>query len=374
MTTKNLEKITHMLMQLNEIISSPVCSTELTQLSKLNQQAINKEKEIEHAGRRQKRGLKKEIEQQQLQIEKSEEACLQCIFDTIVKDVKSLLNNLDTSLSAISPQAANIIRNLKFPLTSEISSLASFIEELDKAQKSVTSEVRSTCNQLLQENKMKINLYSDLIELESSTIQETNTIQEDSLRIMRLEELLKSISALKKEKQIINQQLASSTGTVQQKLLSACHELLSAVQEGAKRKIIPDIIDYQGIQQLIPKIEIAKTIDELNELNNKTSQYSTKFSSIIKSEITRTRTKGNNIIVQVRNLFPRLSDKWMPTPPEISVNAASVSELMTFYDQMDKWERNILDGIQRIASVEELNQVTEGSLHEGLTIPNTLLA
>jgi hypothetical protein len=374
MVSDNFEQISNLIMRLNELSPSPVCSTELTNLSKLIQESVKINKEFEEAGRLQKRGLKKDLESAQKKIIESKESCLQCIFDTIVSSVKPILDHQVNALSAISPKAASLIRNLVFPLTSEISSLTSFIEELNQVQMSTISEVKRTCNVLLQENKAKIRLYSELITINLETTSKTNSLSEDALGVMSLGALLETFSILKKEGDLINKQLSASIETVQQKLLSTCHELLSAIQEGAKRNIISNIDEYQEIDPLLSQIEIAKTIDELNELNSKISSYTSKFSSILKSEITRIKTLNNQTITQVRNLFPTLSDKWMPESPEISISKASIAQLMNYNIQMNNWKKEILDGLKNIASVEELNQVTEGAIHEGVSIPNTLLA
>jgi len=369
----NLQQISDLMQGVNEYLSSPACSNELTRLSKHYQQHKNLQKDMEQAGRLQKRGLKKQLEDLHNLIIETEETCLKCIFDRIIQDIKPNLESQKRLLSTVSPQAATFIQNLRFPLTSEINALASFINEFNKVQNTIASNLRRVCNSLLQENKSNVNLYSNLVTLDSNSIQRTITLTENALNVMRLEDLLEAISALKNESEIINQKLASSTEIVQQKLLQSTHELLSSIQEGTKRKTIPEFSEYQVVQQLLLQIERANTIGELNQINSTLSNYVSKFNSSIKSEITRSHTLGKNIIIQTRNMFPTLSDKWMPPPPEFQISGASIPEMINFLDQMINWKNKILECMKRIATLDEMNQVAEGALYEGITIPNTLL-
>jgi hypothetical protein len=373
MMLNNLQQISDLIQGVNEYLSSPACSNELTRLSKHYQQHKKLQKDMEQAGRLQKRGLKKQLEDLQILITESEEACLKCIFDRIIQEIKPNLENQKRLLSIVSPQAVTFIQNLRLPLTSEITALASFINEYNKVQNTITSDIKRVCTSLLQESKSNVNLYSNLVTLDSSSIQRTITLTENALNVMRLEDLLEAISALKNESEIINQQLASSTEIVQQKLLQSTHELLSSIQEGTKRRIIPEFSEYPVIQQLLLQIERASTISELNQINSTLSKYVSKFNSSIKSEITRSRTSGKNIIVQIHNMFPTLSDKWMLPPPEFQTSGASIPEMINFLDQMINWKNKILEGMKRIATLDEMNQVAEGALQEGVAIPNTLL-
>ncbi|MFX0053262.1 MAG: hypothetical protein ACFE8U_18450, partial [Candidatus Hermodarchaeota archaeon] len=237
MMSNNLERISDLIQGINEYLTAPACSNELTRLSKYFQQYKKLQKDIDQAGRLQKRGLKKQLEDLQNQITESEEACLKCIFDRIIHEIKPNLENQTRLLSTVSPQAVTFIQNLRLPITSEIPALTSFINEYKKVQNSITSDIKRVCTSLLQENKSNINLYSNLVTLESSSIQKTINMTENALNVMRLEDLLKAISSLKNESEIIKQQLNSSTEIVQQKLLQSTHELLSSIQEGTKRSL-----------------------------------------------------------------------------------------------------------------------------------------
>ncbi len=374
MSSVNIDQISKVITRLNEIIKTPVCSTELTRLSKLIQEANNLNKQFEEAGRLQKRGLKKSLEDAQLKLSEAQESCLQCIFDTIVSVLKPSLDSQIQSLSSIAPRAASLISNLSFPLTSELMPLTSFIEELAQTQKNVLLEIGNICNQILQQNKTKIQIYSNLISLNPSYIQQTKNLTKDALNVMKIDNLLDTIIALNKESELIDQQLASSSEAVQQKLISTSHELNSALQEGIKRNILSDINEYQGVEQLASEIENANSINELNAFNTQITNLHAKYSTTLRSAISKTRTSCNNIIVQVRSIFPSLSDEWMPTPPEFTISGASVTELISYVDEINNWKERVFSGIKRIASMEELNQVTEGALHEGVMIPNTLLA
>ncbi|MHA2246253.1 MAG: hypothetical protein ACXADY_14910 [Candidatus Hodarchaeales archaeon] len=373
MASDKMNLISEILTKINKLLSKPVCAPELTKLSKLVQQYAQLEKEARKAGRLAKRGLKKQQEQLRLDIADSEEACLQCIFSTLLKDLKPRLETQIQALSGVAPQASSLLRNLSFPMTSEIDTISSFLEEVKKVQADATIQTKTLCKVILDANQSKINIYKDLISLDQSQFKHTKILTEDTLNSLAISDLLKSYSALKKEEELINQQLAASSETVQEKLLLSAHELIYSIQEGAKRKIIPDIKEYQEIKEVISQIEVAKSIAELNQLNSKISQYITKYKTTLKSETTRTRTTTNNLIIQIRGMFPTLSDKWMALPPESSTKA-SITELMSYSEKMNKWENKILEGVKKLASVEEMKQVTEGALQEGVSIPNTLLA
>ncbi|MFX0087834.1 MAG: hypothetical protein ACFFAU_19435, partial [Candidatus Hodarchaeota archaeon] len=92
MSSVNIDQISKLITRLNEIIKTPVCSTELTRLSKLIQEVDNLNKQFEEAGRLQKRGLKKSLEDAQLKVSEAQESCLQCIFDTLVSILKPSLD------------------------------------------------------------------------------------------------------------------------------------------------------------------------------------------------------------------------------------------------------------------------------------------
>jgi len=374
MSSDNLNLISEILTKLNKLISKPVCAPELTKYSKLVQQYSQTTKEIDKAGRLAKRGLKRQQEQLQSDLTESEEVCLQCIFNSLVRDLKLILENQTQALSAVAPQAASLLRNIRFPLTSEIGAIITFIEDVEKAQADTTIQTRNLCKMLLNDNQSKIKIYKNLISLDERSYQQTKILTEDALDSLSVSDLLKSYSTLKEEQKLINQQLATSTDTVQQKLLQSVHELIYSIQEGAKREIIPDIEEYREVKELSSQVEVANTIDELNLLNTKVSQYIVKYSTAIKSEIARARTTGNNLITQIRGLFPTLSKKWMPSPPDVLPSKVSITDLMSYFDEINKWEKNILDVIKKISSVDELKQVTEASLQEGLSIPNTLIA
>ncbi|MFX0014928.1 MAG: hypothetical protein ACFFB2_07395 [Promethearchaeota archaeon] len=374
MSSGNLNLISEILTKLHRLISKPVCAPELTKYSKLVQQYSQLTTEIDSAGRLAKRGLKKQQEQLQSDMSKSEEVCMQCIFDALVRDLKPILENQTQALSAVAPQAASLLRDIRFPLTSEIRAVITFIEDVEKVQANTTIQTKNLCKGLLNDNQSKINNYKNLISLNERSFPQTKNLTEEALNSLSVSDLLKSYSTLKEEEKYINQQLATSTDTVQQKLLQSVHELSYSIQEGAKRNIIPNIEVYQEVNELSSQIEQAKTIDELNQLNTKVTQYTAKYSAAIKSEIARVRTTGNNLITQIRGLFPTLSDKWMPSPPDALPSKASITALTSYSDDLKKWEKSILNVIRKICSVEELKQVTEASLQEGLSIPNTLIA
>ncbi len=372
MSSDKINLISEILSKMNKLLSKPVCAPELTKLSKLVQQYSQLETEATKAGRLAKRGLKKQQEQLQSDLMDSEEACLGCIFNSLIKDLKPLLENQIQTLSNVAPQAASSLRELRFPLTSEIDTISSFLEEVEKVLADTTIQIRAFCKVILNDNQSKITIYKDLISLDQNLYQHTKILTEDTLNSLAISDLLKSYSALKKEEELINQKLAASAETVQEKLLQSAHELIYSIQEGAKRKIIPDIDDYQEIKEVISQIEVAKSIVELNQLNSRISQNITKYRTTLKSEITRARTTTNNLSVQIRGMFPTLSDKWMTSPPELG-SKASIAELMSYSEKLNKWKSQILDGVRKLVSVEEMKQVTEGALQEGVKIPNTLL-
>ncbi|MHA2203003.1 MAG: hypothetical protein ACW991_04885, partial [Candidatus Hodarchaeales archaeon] len=372
MSSDKINLISEILSKMNKLLSKPVCAPELTKLSKLVQQYSQLEAEANKAGRLAKRGLKKQQEQLQSDSMASEEACLQCIFNSLIKDLKPLLENQVQALSTVAPQAASLLRELRFPLTSEIDTISSFLEEVEKVLAETAIQIRAFCKVILNDNQSKITIYKDLISLDQNLYQHTKILTEDTLNSLAISDLLKSYSALKKEEELINQKLAASAETVQEKLLQSAHELIYSIQEGAKRKIIPNIDDYQEIKEVITQIEAAKSIVELNQLNSKISQNITKYRTTLKSEITRARTTTNNLIVQIRGMFPTLSDKLMTSPPELS-SKAPIAELMSYSEKVNKWKSQILDGVRKLVSVEEMKQVTEGALQEGINIPNTLL-
>ena len=62
MSSVNIDHISQVITRLNEIIKTPVCSSELTRLSKLIKEVDNINTQFEEAGRLQKRGLKKSLE------------------------------------------------------------------------------------------------------------------------------------------------------------------------------------------------------------------------------------------------------------------------------------------------------------------------
>jgi len=322
MPSDKLTLISEILSKINKLLSKPVCAPELTKLSKLIQQNSQLEAEVNKAGRLAKRGLKKQQEELQSDLMSSEEACLQCIFNSLIKDLKPLLETQIQALSAVAPQAASFLRDLRFPLTSEIDTMSSFLEEVEKVQTETAVQIRSLCKEILHNNQSKIVMYKDLISLDMSLYQHTKILTEDTLNSLAISDLLKSYSALKKEEERINQQLAVSSETVQEKLLRSAHELIYSIQEGAKRKIIPDLEDYHEIKEVVNQIEIAKSIDELNQLNSRISQYTTKYRTTLKSEITRARTATKNLIVQIQGMFPALKDKWMTSPPDLEPKAS----------------------------------------------------
>ncbi|MHA1968154.1 MAG: hypothetical protein ACW964_10175 [Candidatus Hodarchaeales archaeon] len=363
MSSNNLGKISTIVERLNEFFPSPICSTQLTNYSKIIQKIKKTTNEFEKAGRRQKRSLKGELEQLEKESEEFEEECLKCVFNAITSELKQYSDNQTQALSAISPQAVQVIRDVKFPITSEFDTIELFIESFTRTQKTVLNQVKDVCNNLLVENKMIVKTYSDLIQLDQSSYQQTSTLTSDALNVMKLEDIVAKISVLRRENALLSEKLSSSSDNVQERLLLTVHDLISAVQEGGKQNIIPDMKEYESINDLKVKIENTDKLDELRQLNREVSSFSNKYSSLLKSEINHLRAEGNNMIVNI----------WMPEPPSIMSSSAPISELIMIFRSMNKWKNQILDGIKNISSSEEVNQVAEGFLQEGLTISNTLL-
>jgi hypothetical protein len=373
MSSKNMKKITDLLSKLNKHFSTPVCSRELTSLSKQIQKYSQLEDEIISAGRLAKRGLKKQQEEIQALIKKGEDNCLECIYESIVKTLKPKLDDQANSLSTVAPQAANSLKSLSLPLTSEITAIDDFTKNLEVILESSINQVRDLCSKILDENKSKITIYAGLVKLDSSKLKQSKKLNDDILSTYDPQGLIKVYSELKEEENLIDLQLSSSKNLVQEKMLQQTHELLHSMNEAERGKNETDKTEYQGIQQLISEIEQAKTINELNQLHRSLSTYITKNITAIKSEITRIKSSINNYIVQIRGLFPTLSEKLIPLPQEISMTNASISELKNYLEHIQSWKSNVISGVKRIASTEELYQVNEGVFQEGVSIPNTLL-
>jgi uncharacterized protein (UPF0147 family) len=374
MSSNNLTELTDLISKLNKHLSTPVCSRELTSLSKQIQRYSQLENEITSAGRLAKRGLKKQQEQIQVEIKKGEEGCLECIYDSIIKTLKPKLDDQANSLSTVAPQASKSLKGLNLPLTSEINAIHDFIKNLETILENSIKQVRDLCSKVLDENKSKITNYSDLVKIESNALKQSKSLNDEILSTYDPQGLITIYFELIEEGKLIDLHLSSSKNLVQEKMLQQTHDLLYSINEAEKGKIITDSTEYQGIQRLISEIEQAKTIYELNQLHRSLSTLTTKFSTTIKSEITRIKSSINNIIVQIRGLFPTLSDKYIPLPSEISMTNASISELTNYLEQIQTWKTNVINGVKRIASTEELYQVNEGVFQEGVSIPNTLLA
>jgi hypothetical protein len=365
--------ISEILASLNEFIPSPACAYELKAYSKLNRSYKKLDREIELAGRMQKRSLKKNQDKIVVDMRVAEDKVLQCIFDTLSNKLKPNLDNQAKNILSIAPDAANKLRSLRLPLTPEIETIGNFLEELRLIYDGTISQIKNICKNALIANKSKIEAYSGLISLSQSSLQQTSSLTSETLDVMKFEGLVDVLTVLLREEALINQQLASSTDHVQEKLLQTIHDLTYTIQEGAKRNIITDLEEYDRIKELTSAIQQTNQISDLNRLWNETSKYISKYRSLYKSEISRVRTEGNNIIIQVRSMFPILSDKWMPVPPEIVTSGVSINELNQFTKQMDDWKKQILNGLKNIASVEELTRVNEGALQEGINIPNTII-
>jgi len=369
-----LDEISQLLTRLNKYFSSPVCSKELSLLSKLVQQYSQAEKEIESAGMLAKRGLKKQLEQIQLDIKHSEEKCLDCIFKAIVDVLKPELNRQADNIVTVAPQASNSIREINLPLTAELNAINAFLNNLERTLENSKTQVKELCMNILEENKSKTMLYSDLVKLDSESLKTTKNLNEEILSTYDPQGLINTYFELKKEGELIDKQLASSRNIVQDKLLQQSHELYYSIQEAEKKDLIHDISEYQGIRELTKEIEGVKTIYELNQLHRSLSTFTVKFGTILKSEITRKRTTVNSILVQIRGLFPTLSDALIPSPPEVSMVNASISDLTNLLEQIQTWEMSVINGIKRMASTDELYQVNEGLFQEGVVIPNTLIS
>ncbi len=373
MFSKNLNKITDLLSRLNKHFTTPVCSRNLTILSKHIQKYSQLEEEVRSAGRIAKRGLKKQQEQMQSEKKKLEDECLDCIHRAIIETLKPELDSQANSLSTVAPQASKSLRSLNLPLTAEIEAIDEFIKNLETILKNSVNQVRDLCTKVLDENKSKITIYADLVSIESKELKQSQSLNGEILSAYDVKELVTIYSELLEEGKLIDSQLVSSKNLVQEKILQQTHELLFSIKEAEKKRVITDITEYQGISQLIKEIEQVKTIYELNQLHRSLSTLITKFSTTIKSEITRLKSSTNNEVVQVRGLFPTLSEKLIPLPPEISMTNASLSELTNYLERIQTWKTNVINGVKRIASTEEMYQVNEGVLQEGLSIPNTLL-
>jgi hypothetical protein len=373
MSSLDLKKLTDLLSRLNTHFATPVCSRELTSLSKQIQDYSQLEKEMSSAGRLAKRGLKRQQEEMQSEIKKGEEKCLECIYDSVIQTLKPKIDNLTNSLSTVAPQASNSLKRLNLPITSEFNAIVEFLNNFESILESSTKNVSELCSKVLDENKSKITIYSDLVKIESRSLKLSNSLNNEILSTYDPQGLIDVYFELIEEGKHIDLQLASSKDLVQDKMLQQTHELLYAIDEAEKGGIISDKTEYQGIHKLISEIEQVQTIYELNQFHRSLSTLNTKFSATIKSEITRLKSSINNIIVQIRGLFPTASDKLIPVSPEISLTNASIPELSSYLEQIQSWKTNVINGVKRIATTEELYQVNEGVFQEGLTIPNTLL-
>ena len=176
-----LDEISQLLTRLNKYFSSPVCSKELSLLSKLVQQYSQAEKEIESAGMLAKRGLKKQLEQIQLDIKHSEEKCLDCIFKAIVDVLKPELNRQADNIVTVAPQASNSIREINLPLTAELNAINAFLNNLERTLENSKTQVKELCMNILEENKSKTMLYSDLVKLDSESLKTTKNLNEEIL-------------------------------------------------------------------------------------------------------------------------------------------------------------------------------------------------
>ena len=295
MSSIDLKKLTDLLSRLNKHFPAPVCSRELTSLSKQIQENSQLENQIESAGRLAKRGLKKQQEEMQVALKKGEEKCLECIFDSLVKTLKPKLDDLANSLSTVAPQASNSLKNLNLPLTSEFNAIEDFINNLERILESSTKNVIEICSKVLDENKSKITIYADLVKIESRSLKLSYSLNDEILSTYDPQGLVDVYSELLEEGKHIDLQLASSKDLVQDKMLQQTHELLYAIDEAEKGGIITNKIEYQGIHKLINEIEQVQTIYELNQFHRSLSTLSTKFSTTIKSEITRLKSSINKI-------------------------------------------------------------------------------
>ena len=365
----NMSKIST---KLGEFLSISVCPKLLTQYSKLSQQFTNLKQELEKAGRFQKRNVKKQVDDQEAQLSEIKEKFLDCVFDIIVTDLKGELQNLASNLSTVDPQVVTSIRELQMPLTAELEVITTFIDKLADVQQNIVVGVREICENILLLNKSNISTYSDILSLDQNLYEKTKSLTTDSLSVMRLEELLKTRIQLLKEKEALTQRLASSQGSVQENLMQIVHELNSATTEAIKRDLITTT--DTNVSEYISKIKMSKSIEELNTINIEIQKYSQEFSSSFKSELNRLRVTGSNLASNIRTLFPTLSDKWIPTPPEINIANIPINKIISTFDRETSWLKDITTGMKNIASTEEIKQVTTYCVQEGLIIPNTLLA
>ena len=123
--------------KLGEFLSSSVCPKLLTQYSKISQKLTNLEQELEKAGRFQKRNVKKQVDDLEVELSKNKDKFLDCVFDIIVKDLKGELQNLASNLSTVDPQVVASIRELQLPLTAELEVITAFIDKLADVQKNI---------------------------------------------------------------------------------------------------------------------------------------------------------------------------------------------------------------------------------------------
>ena len=360
MSSIDLKKLAALLSRLNTHFTAPVCSRELTSLSKQIQDYSKLETELSSAGRLAKRGLKKQLEEMESEIKKGEEKCLECIYDSLIKTLKPKIDDLTNNLSTVAPQASNSLKRLNLPITSEFTAIENFLDQFERILESSTKNVSELCSKILDENKSKITIYSDLVKIESRSLKLSNSLNNEILSTYDPQGLIDVYFELIEEGKHIDLQLASSKDLVQDKMLQQTHELLYAIDEAEKGGIITDKAEYQGIHKLIGEIEQVQTIYELNQFHRSLSTISTKFSTTIKSEITRVRSSINNIIVQIRGFFPTASDKYIPVSPEISLTNATIPELTSYLEQIQSWKTNVINGVKRIATTEELYQVNEG--------------
>ena len=358
--------------KLGEFLSSSVCPKLLTQYSKISQKLTNLEQELEKAGRFQKRNVKKQVDDLEVELSKDKDKFLDCVFDIIVKDLKGELQNLASNLSTVDPQVVASIRELQLPLTAELEVITAFIDKLADVQKNIVVGVRKICENILILNKSNITTYSSILSLDQNLYETTKNLTIDSLGVMRLEELLQARMQLLKEKEELIQRLASSQDSVQENLMQIVHELNSAMTEAIKRDLITktDI----NISDYLSKIQMSDSVEELNEINIEIQNYSKEFNSSFKSELNRLRISGSNFASNIRTLFPTLSDKWIPTPPEIHLTNIPTNKIIPTFDSLTSWLKSLTSGMKNIASTEEIKQVTTYCVQEGLIIPNTLMA
>ncbi|MFX0210981.1 MAG: hypothetical protein ACFFDT_33695, partial [Candidatus Hodarchaeota archaeon] len=373
MSSDNYRKLTEILERLNDFFPAPICTSHLTNLSKHIQQMNKLSEEIKSASMFQKRRLKKEFDDSTEKIAESEEECFNCIFNAILKELKPRIDKQIQSLMTLHPQALRPLKGLKFPLTAEIAPINNFIDELQSTQQDVLTDIRKLCQDQYLINTTKVNTFKDLITFDLTSIPQTNQLSSETIDLMKLDELVRIIPLLKKEDEELNKQLSTSKTVVQEKLLQMIHELNSAIQEGNKRGLVIDSINFQEISGITEKIQSAGAIDELNQFNAIITQNTLKLSSFFKSEMNRIRAEGNNLVVSIRNMFPTLTAKWISPPPDILTTTSTLSETVRNYDVMSNWQNQILEGIKRVVSLDEINQVTEGALQEGLAISNTLI-